>query len=241
VGDATTLIENISIPWDGFSPDNLVCLATRLRERYRDRSHILIYIFSSHETSKYSIMVGELDEGVFRTFKQIHALYVLDADADYAYLKILPAGVLPPHTASTEGPYSTQIDLPVSGTPHCYLEINARCLIVLEDPRYPFEAFKRRGSGTVTLAGTITRSGKVSQVRVTKKESAPEGEEDVRDLMAAAAVSNLSTWRLEPGPHAEAIQITYSYVIDHSLPRGVSGQVQWALPNGVEISTSPAQ
>jgi TonB family protein len=233
--DQTMLLENISIPVQEFTPSKLVCLATRLKERYKDRKSILIYIFDSHQASRYSIMVGELNEEIAQMYAQIHALYVLNADLGAEYIKILPAG-LPPSTGSREGPYSTQIDLPAATTPHCYLEINGRCLMALEDPRYPPDAARRRVSGAITLTGTITRSGEISGIRVTKKASTPQGEEND---MATAAVHNLSTWRLETGTRAEAVQITYSFAIDSSLPGGVSTQVDWALPREVVVKGNP--
>lgn len=106
----------------------------------------------------------------------------------------------------------------------------------MEDPDYPFAAFKQRVSGAITLTGTITRGDKISEIRVTKKASTPEGEENE---MTTAAVHNLTTWRLETGPRAEAVQITYSFVIDNALPSGVSTQVEWALPHEIVVKGNP--
>jgi hypothetical protein len=72
----------------------------------------------------------------------------------------------------------------------------------------------------------------LSSFTVIKTEPAAEGE---KDLVASAAVENLSSWRLEPGPGEETFQITYSYAIDNSL-RHIDGlQVRWVLPH--EVST----
>jgi len=130
----------------------------------------------------------------------------------------------------SEQPYETRIDLPVEATPHCQLEIDNRCLIALQQFPYRAKLLKGKTSGTVTLAATITRSGKVDHVRVVKAES----------IAANEPIQNLSSWRLEPGPRDEAIQITYSYAIDGSLRRIDGVQVHWDLPNAVSI-TSPAE
>ncbi len=101
--------------------------------------------------------------------------------------------------------------------------------------QYSYDADKHQDyveimpTGAVTLAATITRSGKVDHVRVVKAESIP----------ASAAIQNLSSWRLEPAPREETIQITYSYAIDNSLRRMDGMQVQWALPNAVSIRIPP--
>lgn len=65
----------------------------------------------------------------------------------------------------------------------------------------------------------------MSSARVVKAES----------ILASAAIQNLSSWRLEPGPRDEPIQITYSYAIDNSLRHTDGMQVQWNLPNAVSI------
>jgi len=227
------VFRTISIPLQDFTPSKLVCLATSLKQRYRDRSNILIYIFSSHEASRISMAFQEYGKETADAFAQIHALYTLDGYKQEEYVRVLPAGMRP-SVVPTEGPYSTRIDLPAATTPHCHQEINNRCLIALEYINYPDEALT---SGKVVLTAGITRGGVVNHVRVVKTESVPPGAER---LLANAAAVNLSSWRLEPGPRQESIQITYSYSIDNSLRHVDGAQVRWALPNEVAIRFPPS-
>jgi TonB family protein len=224
----SVFVQSISIPLQDFNPSKLVCLATSLGERYSDYRYITVNIFSSHDASRQSIYTQEYTREDSETLAQMHARYIFDPDKYEDYVEIMPTGAGP--SAVSSGPFSTRIDLPAETTPHCKLEINNRCLIALEFPGYPGEALKRRASGTVTLAATITRSGKVDHVRVVKAETIPANE----------AVKNLSSWRLEPGPREEVIHITYSYAIDGSLRHEDGVQVHWDLPNAVSI-TSPAE
>jgi outer membrane biosynthesis protein TonB len=98
-------------------------------------------------------------------------------------------------------------------------------LIALQQFPYPAKLLNGKPSGSVTLAATITRAGKVDHIRVVKAES----------ISASPAIQNLASWRLEPGPRDESIQITYSYAIDDSLRQMDGMQVQWALPIAVSI------
>lgn len=237
VDSTSVLVRSISIPLQDFSPSKLVCLATRLRERYRERSNILVNIFSSRKAAWTGITVQEYDEKLWRTFAQMHARYSLDADKHEEYIEILPLGVVPSWPQRAR-PYSTRIDFPVATAPRCRLEINSRCLVALADLDYPRKELKKKASGTVTLAGTITCGGELTRVRVVKAEIHPTGE---NNPLVNAAVQNLSSWRVEAGPHREAIRVTYSYVIDNSLPDTDPTQVQWALPNEVTIKGSPPE
>lgn len=222
----SVIVMSVSIPLYDFAPSKLVCLATNLREHYRDRRNIEINMFSSHVDSQRGIYVQESNREDVEALSHMHARYNFDADKHEDYIEIMPTGVFPGLRA---GPFNTRIDLPVETTPHCKLEINDRCLIALQQFPYPAALLKRKPSGTVTLAATITRSGKVDHIRLLKAES----------ISANEAVQNLSSWRLEPGPRDEPIQITYSYAIDNSL-RYIDGmQVHWALPNEVSITIPP--
>jgi len=159
VDDASRVVKSISMPLQDFGPSKLVCLATSLRQHYRDRRDILIYIFSSWKAARQSIVVAEATREDFEAFAQIHALYSLDAKKGEDYVKILPSGLSPLRAVPTEGPYSTRIDLPVVTEPHCQMEIDNRCLIALEYIGYPSEALKQQASGKVALTAMITRGG----------------------------------------------------------------------------------
>jgi hypothetical protein len=227
-GDSV-FVQSISMPLVDFTAGKLVCLATALKERYRDYHYVTISIFSSHEASRTLIYGQESNHETMKTLSQMHAEYSFDAGKHEDYVEIMPTGALPGSSFPRPGPFSTRIDLPAETTPHCKLEINNRCVIALLQFPYPAQLLKGKPSGSVTLAATITRAGKVDHIRVVKAES----------ISASAAVQNLTSWRLEPGPRDESIQITYSYAIDNSLRRMDGMQVQWALPNAVSIRIPP--
>jgi len=236
VDSRAELITSISILPRDFTPSRLVCLATSLKERYRDRTSILVSIFSSHKAASTSLgtlmpVYGREDVSMLA---QMHGRYVFSAERHEDYVELMP--VLTWEWHMDKGPFDTRIDLPVVAAPRCRVEIQERCLIASNGIDYPYEALKRGASGTVTLTGSVTRGGKVSDVRVMKAESVPEGE---RDLLANAAVQDLSSWRLEPGRRESAIQITYSYVIDKSLPWNVQTRPRWVPPNEIVISGRP--
>jgi len=232
------LIMSISIPLREFAPSRLVCLATSLKERYRDRPSIIVSIFSSPEAASNSIgvLLQEETTAEVRMLAQMHGRYVFSSERHEDYLELIP--VLTWQSNMWNGPYDTRIDLPIAATPRCRVEILQRCLIASDGIDYPYEALKRGASGTVTLAGTVTRSGKISHVRVVKTESAPEGE---ASLLANAAARDLSSWRLEPGRRHGVIQITYLYAIDKSLPKRGHTDVRWVLPNEVAIRGNPPE
>jgi TonB family protein len=236
VDSKTELIMSISIPLRDFTPSSLVCLATSLKERYRDRTSILVSVFSSHEAASISIgaLPPEHDRADVNMLAQMHGRYVFSAERHEDYVELMP--VLTWEWHMDKGPFDTRIDLPVVAAPRCRVEIQERCLIASSGIDYPYEALKRGASGTVTLTGNVTRGGKVSDVLVMKAESVPEGE---RDLLANAAVRNLLSWRLAPGHSQGAIQITYSYVIDRGLPWNVQTQPRWVSPNEVVVKGRP--
>jgi TonB family protein len=234
--DASFMTKSISIPLRDFTPSKLMCLATQLKEMYRDRSYILKYIFSSHQAARYSdsIIFQEYGKETVQHLGELHALYSFDGEKHENYIKILPAGANI-HPLPLDGPYSTRIDLPVTTPPHCQFEIKNLSLIEFTGIDYPYESFKRKASGDVTLSATIAQSGKVGRISVVKAESTPAGEE--RSL-ARSAVHDLSNWRLEPPPREETIRITFSYVIDNSLKYPGETELQWALPSGITIKAS---
>jgi len=233
VREEDTVIESISMPLQAFRLGSLTCLAASMKERYRGRKSILIYVYSSPEAAQVDPQPIEANEWDAWASRQLHAFYMFDASKHEEYIKILPAGgswVVP------GGPYSTRIDLPAKIPPHCRVEINNRCLIATDYLTYPAEALKRRETGTVVLAATITRGGKVDRVRVVKAEAAsPEAE----SLLTKAAVLALSSGTFESSLHDDVVRITYSYVIDDSARYTDGEKVEWALPDKITISAKP--
>jgi hypothetical protein len=229
VESESELIMNIDISYPDFALASLICLATNLKERSEGRGTIMVSIFSSHEAASRTkgFLTGQEDTmEEYAALAHLHARYFFFADRHEEYIEIMPVGVT---SELSQQPHMTRIDLPVATTPHCQLEINHRCLIAMQQFPYPTKLLKSTPSGTVTLTATITRSGKIDHVRVVKAES----------ISPSQAVRNLSSWRLEPGPREEAIQITYSYAIDNSLRHMDGMQVHWALPDAVSITIPP--
>ncbi len=175
---------------------------------------------------------AELNRMSVEDLEQLHARYVLDTGQHEEYIEIMPVGT---RDTLAPGEYSYRIDLPAAAPPHCELRIGSRCVTALQEVSYPHEPGSKP-TGRVTLTATITRDGGIGHVRAVKTESVPAGESG---LLAHAAVQDLSSWRLEPGPREEAIRITYSYVLDRKLQYDDTSLVDFALPSEITIRGSP--
>jgi outer membrane biosynthesis protein TonB len=111
-----------------------------------------------------------------------------------------------------------------------------RCLMaVVEQIAYPEEALEGRTSGTVTLTGRIEKDGGVAAIRVMNDLGASRGD----DALVHAAAKNLGSWQFDRGMTDDAMQVTYSYDIDTSLPLGIKTHVEWKLPEGIMIRGNP--
>lgn len=226
-----------------FSPQRLVCLAEALKEKYAGRNHIDILIFSSLDAARrYSPAQADYATTIEKNGKaydphwffarQLHAKYFYDGAQQEEYIDIKPMG------SDGQGPYDTRIKLPVAATPHCRFEINHRCLLALEDIVYPGDALKEKVSGAVTLTGTIARDGQTIVIQVAGVNARPN---EKTELLSKAALQNLKTWRFEEAHNQDALRITFSYVIDPSLPHRGEVGVKLALPNQVTISGNPPE
>lgn len=237
----STVLMSVSVPLQDFAPERLICLAQAFRDRYQERKSITILIFSSPEAAKRylprqadnlppkTIKEQRLQSSAF-WLSQLHGLYSYNVDAHQEYLDIRPVG------SDIEGPFDTRIDLPVATTPHCRFETSGRCLLALEDVTYPSDALKARISGTVTLTATIASDGKIKGIHVAHASANPA---EKMEILSKAAAHDLATWRLEGAPHEDPFQITFSYVIDTTLPRPGDVTVKVALPNQVTIRGNP--
>ena len=228
---------SISVPRQDLAPNRLVCLASSLRESYSDRSEIVVSVFSSLRAASHSIgaLSGQEDtKENLDAFAQLHARYVFSAQRHEDYVETIP--MHEPYTRREMKLYNTRIDLPTADIPPCHLQVNGRCLIALNDVAYPYEALKRGVVGLVTVRATIGRSGTISGIRIVKVQSATA---HAKNLLEKAAVENLSSWRAEPGQRTESIRITYSFMIDDSLPNKGQTQVQWSLPSDVVVKGKP--
>ena len=238
----STLDMTISIPLTEFAPARLVCLAEALRDRYRDRKNISVLIFSSVEAAKY--YHGDMDiaetgapknaeearrQDAGWSARQLHGVYSYDAASREEYVTIKPKGYF------SDLPTDTQINLPLTATPHCRLELSDRCLLALDDVLYEGQAYKAKIAASVTLTGTITREGSVTGIQVADSKSIPQGS---AESLTREAINNLKTWRLEPARRQDPVRVTYSYMIDSSLKAG-EVDVRFALPKQVTIRANP--
>jgi len=230
VDSKSDLIENISIPLRDFIPSKLVCLAGILKEKHPDRSHLVVNIFSSHKAARYSMgfLIHEYTGEDVQMIAQMHAEYIFDAERHENYVELIPISTIHLADFPKREPYDTRIDLPVSATPQCHLEMNGRCLITLDSVGYPAEALKVHVSGTVTLAGTITRGGSMKDVRLSDADVTPSAS---KDLLVNDALLNLKTWRLEPGQREDPVHIVYSYRIVNPPVVGGTVRVRFEPPN----------
>jgi len=232
VDSKSQLLMNVSVSLSDFAPNSLVCLAASLKRQHPGRVNIVVNIFTSHRAASRSIGVlpPEYTATDLEVLAQMHARYVFDSERGEDYLEIMPFGAHP-YSQSL----NTRIELPVAISPICRLALDRRCLIAMKDLTYPHDALKAREFGAVTLAAVITRAGGIVDVRAVKVTSRTEGTK----LLVDAAIENLSSWRVEPGSHRDYIEITYSYVLDNSLPEQDNTRVLWALPSEVTVKGRP--
>jgi len=242
----STVLMAVSIPLREFAPARLACLAGALKHRYPGRESITVLIFSSLDAAR-NYHIGQPDMAPPKTEKQarlmrlrssefqesqLHGVYSYDARKHEEYVDLGPFG----HAGESHGSYDTRINLPATEIPPCRMEIDNRCVLALDQIHYPPDALTSRLSGALTLAGTIARSGKITNVSVVGPNGEPVAQEGV---LANEAIQNLKSWTFEPGPRQDAIRITYSFVIDPSLPIPPSYRnnedVRFALPDQVVI------
>jgi hypothetical protein len=227
----SSVMMNISLRTSDFAPERLVCLAAALKHRYSDRKQISIVMFSSFAGAKKHTVpfFGDSPKPRVNWSLQNHAIYSFDADKREEYVEIMPFG--------QNRSFETKINLPVTSTPHCTLEMAGRCLLALASIEYPWNALKSKVSGTVTLEAVIARDGTVTGVRSIGPGVQPH---EGQHLLVNAALQNLRTWYFEAGPHQDPIRIAYSYTIDSSGTAGHSS-FQFDLPSKVEIRGRPPE
>jgi hypothetical protein len=187
---------------------------------------LIVWIFSSDDAALNYDPSPMTPQGVGFT-RQLRAMYSVNVVQHENELWITPLGLVGNEL------YETRIELPVTTTPHCRLELSGRCVLVVEPFKYPNEARTARGAGTVFVTGTIGRDGKIVVARTVSGLG-------LRHPLVLAAVNNLKMWWLEPAAREDTFQITYSYVIDSSLQAGKE-DMRLSLPSEVEIRTAPRE
>lgn len=217
---------NISIRPGDFTIDKLVCLAPALKDKFFNKV-IIVLIFSSLDAAKnFRYHPPEIVASDYLWASQQHASYYYDGEQHVEYVRLMPDGI----DDSETSPFSTRIDLHITKRPGCRLQIQDRCVTAFDH----IYSSKVPGSGTVTLAAQIERSGSVSGVRVIHLETVPSGD---RKGLADFALKNLKSWRFEPAQKKTKIQITYS--IESALTPFEHGvNVQFFLPDKVNIQVN---
>lgn len=220
----------ISILPSDFSVDKLICLTQNLKETHHDWKSAMILFFSSPDAANhFQPSHADYEDRLAWTkwAAQLHATYSFDANAHQEFIEIMPLG----YEGDTSS--NTRINLPVGTEPRCRLEMKGRCVIAMEKIEYPIEALQRGISSSIRLTGIVTSNGDVQNIHIVNSE-------EPKTLLTNTSIRNLSSWHLEPTEHQEEIQITYSFVIDRSLPNKGQSQVEWTLPQ-VTIRGNPLE
>jgi hypothetical protein len=229
VDTASDVYIDISIRPEDFGPERLICLAGALREKYPGRN-VGASIFSSHDAARGYAPSPEETEWLRYCQSKLHAHYSYNKEKHEDYLLIRPDGL----SREVHSPFTTRIDLPVTGTPACKLAIDARCLLEFQHIEYPSVEGKTKVSGRVTLAGTIRRDGVLSDLAVVDANASPP---ERKSVLVDWALNNLGTWRFEPAKHKDAVRITYYFDADLRLVQQVT-EVDFRLPSEVRIETT---
>jgi hypothetical protein len=106
------LIMNISMFPREFSANRLVCLATTLRESYRNRNSIIVSIFNSPQAASHSLgLVTDLEDTkeAMEAFAHLHARYLFSADRNEDYVETIP--MHDPYSRKETKQYNTRINL----------------------------------------------------------------------------------------------------------------------------------
>lgn len=146
---APTVLLDISIPLQDFTPDKLVCLATVLKQRYRG-PEVAVGIFSSHKAAvNYTIASVEAKPNENLWASQQHAQYYYNAGKLEDYVLMIPDGL-----SLRFGPTTTitRIDLPVKGKPSPLTPGRAIRASAIASAM----TIATRGSIGVSVAGNVT-------------------------------------------------------------------------------------
>lgn len=159
----------IVVDSDDFTVGNLVRLVSTLRRRHSEWKRITLVFFTSRQAAKdfNPSPVNDMPAAMIRAQKQAHALYWWDKAAKEEHLDMLPDGWRTPRHLATS------INLPAAQEPRCTLELKRRCVLVLGQSDYPYEAVQGGVSGTVALGATIDYAGHVRDVHILEASIIP--------------------------------------------------------------------
>jgi len=205
--------------------EKLTCLGRSLMRERRLPSISVMFFTSNKASDSFCLPIIDYPSCTEEGGQSLHATYSFDPrDEPQEDLWIWPRG--------WGGDFSS-VDLSGAAPHRRKLELQNRCIMLAATSvTYPQEALKTKASGTITLTGTIGRDGKIKGIRVAEARVTPS---QAMASLVNAARRDLRTWRLEAADHDDPLRVTYSYVIDSSLPRGGEPITRWDPPNQVEV------
>lgn len=229
----------VSISPRDFTVDKLVCLGRRLRGHPQGRETFGVLFFSSYSAAEYFRPPVENAGQEWREWaNRLHAIYSFDKtqDSEKETLDIMPLGY---DEQASSGRISITAELPLTRKLDCPLEVERRCLMVVEQPFISLtDASEAKTDGEIVLRGTITASGTVADIQLIDAHVSPNEE---KAALVDATTRNLKSWQFDAGSGDDAMEITYSYVTDNTLPAGTGPSVRWNLPRGITILSRTAK
>jgi hypothetical protein len=203
---------NISIRPNAFELERLLCLVTTIKEKYPGRQMMGVFVYDSDDAAKGFLPVKSI-LGFIPGAKSgrdwgwnLRAEY--DRDDREEYLKLMPLGFM------TNGEFDVRVDLRQGNTLSCRMRVNKRCLLKLDEIKYPKNFLADGIAGTVTLTGIVSADGRVRDIRFAGNHAGYKGKEKA---LAEDARFHLATWRFEQTGRDDKFTIAFNYIIDESV------------------------
>jgi len=168
-----------------------------------------VLFFSSDLAARYfetSAHIELLETWPYR--RQLRALYFLNVPNGEESVSVTPEGLV------GDARYNSDIDLSRGDPLECRVAWRARCLLAISRLVYPKEVLSIGGSGTITLAGRVTRAGHTEDIHVHASTGTTDA---VRTSLEQAAMSHMRDMWLEPLEVEDSIRFRYVFAIDPSL------------------------
>ncbi len=208
-----------------FSIARLFCFGRGLKEKHPDWQIINIEVFSSNRAAKNFVSPGT-DAGAmaYRWKKYLFASYDYNASEGKEYILMTPFGF------ETREPLATTLDLTRGYTDQCRIALSGRCALLLDPIEYPADLRHKGITGAVSLAGTITPGGRITDIHLVGS-NITRGPDQT--LLTVAATQNLTSWQLERRSHSDPIQVTYTFVVEG--PSTNRESFQFELPDRILV------
>ena len=220
--------KRIVIALRDFAPERLLCLVQSLERRYKRPEYVSVEIFSSVKDARSCFPDIPYMDAV-STCPQRHAEYHFNARTNQRSVYLLPMG-----SPSGEG---TLVNLPTTTLRPCRLELDHRCILELNDLKYPDETLAALVSGAVTVTGTIGHQGRAMAIQVVKAEAHDVRGQKRADVLIRTVIENLGTWRLEELPRESAFLITFEFEVAELSQL----DLEFQLPNRIIVRGKPSQ